>query len=417
MSTTGSETIIRGSRNSERLIGILCIDLDPISRDKLEDLVTQTPGAHVVDNVDRHISPREVKRMLEQFQHRVCVIDFDEGEDSSLVARKLREGCDASVALFAASNDSRPDQIIGAMRAGCSEFLTKPFHSDQVVEALSQLQLNRPGKITGQKGKVITLMGAKGGSGTTSLAVHLAVSLVQRHHQRVLLVDQHPALGEVALCLGLGRHQYSFFELVHNMDRLDAELLQGFLLKHPSGLDVLDAPQAIQAFDATSPDAIQHTLAFLAEDYQFIVVDAPPGLSEDTCAAIRQSDRLGIIITPELPAIHNSIRVIEYLTGLHYPSENIDLVLNRYSRRSTLDDREIEASLRRQIAVRIPNNYAQIVTAINAGMPIDRGRKSELPTAFDAWADRLVGDELGSSTPAAPASNGTSRKLLSLFGG
>ena len=78
-------------------------------------------------------------------------------------------------------------------------------------------------------------MGAKGGSGPTSLAVHLAVSLVQRHHQRVLLVDQHPALGEVALCLGLGRHQYSFFELVHNMDRLDAELLQGFLLKHPSG--------------------------------------------------------------------------------------------------------------------------------------------------------------------------------------
>ena len=209
MSTTGPETIIRGSRNSERLIGILCIDLDPVSRDKLEDLVAQTPGAHVVDNVDRHTSPREVKRMLEQFQHRVCIIDFDEGEDSGLVARKLREGGDSAVTLFAASSDSRPDQIIAAMRAGCSVFLSKPFHSDQVVEALSQLQLSRPGKVTGQKGKVITLMGAKGGAGTSSLAVHLAMSLVQRHHQRCLLVDQHPALGEIALCLGLGRHQYS----------------------------------------------------------------------------------------------------------------------------------------------------------------------------------------------------------------
>jgi pilus assembly protein CpaE len=417
MSTSGPETVIRGSRNAERLIGILCIDLDPVSRDKLEDLVAQTPGAHVVDNVDRHISAREVKRMLDQFQQRVCVIDFDEGEDSGLVARKLREGCDNTVTLFAASSDSRPDQIISAMRSGCSEFLTKPFHSDQVVEALSQLQHNRPGKVAGQKGKVVTLMGAKGGAGTTSLAVHLAMSLVQRHHQRCLLVDQHPALGEIALCLGLGRHQYSFFELVHNMDRLDAELLQGFLMKHPSGLDVLDAPQAIQAFDSTSADAIQHTLAFLAEDYQFIVVDAPPGLSEETCAAIRQSERLGIIITPELPAIHNAIRVIEYLTGLHYPSENIDIILNRYSRRSTLDDREIEASLHRQIAARIPNNYAQIVTAINAGMPIDRARKSDLPTAFDAWADRLVGEEPSSSASASAAHNGTSRKLLSLFGG
>ena len=100
-----------------------------------------------------------------------------------------------------------------------------------------------------------------------------------------------------------------------------------------------------------------------------------------------------IVITPELPAIHNAIRAIEYLTGLHYPGDNIDIVLNRYSRRTTLDDREIEASLRRPIAVRVPNNYAQIVTAINAGIPIDRARKSDLPAAFDAWADRLVGDE------------------------
>ena len=297
------------------------------------------------------------------------------------------------------------------MRAGCSEFLTKPFHSEQVTEALGQIQVTRQGKAAGQKGKVVTLMGAKGGAGVTSLAVHLAMSLVQRHHKKVLLVDQHPALGEVSLCLGLGRHQYSFYELVHNMDRLDAELLQGFLLQHPSGLHVLDAPQAIQAFDATSPDAIQHTLAFLAESYQFIVVDSPPGLSEDTCASIRQSDRLGIIITPELPAIHNAIRAIEYLTGLHYPGDSIDIVLNRYSRRSTLDDREIEASLRRTIAVRVPNNYAQIVTAINAGIPIDRARKSELPTAFDAWADRLIGEE-----PVAASENGGSRKLFSLFG-
>ncbi len=87
-------------------------------------------------------------------------------------------------------------------------------------------------------------------------------------------------------------------------------------------------------------------------------------------------------------------------------------MLNRYSRRSTLDEREIEASLRRTIAVRVPNNYAQIVTAINAGIPIDRARKSELPTAFDAWADRLIGEE-----PGAVTENGGSRKLFSLFGG
>ncbi len=143
MSVTGQETIIRGSRSSERLIGILCIDLDPGSRESLERLVAQTPGAHVVDNVDRHISPREVKRLLDQFQHRICVIDFDDGEDSARVSRKLREECDSSVSLVCRLQrfSSRPDYrcharwMLGiphqtvSFRSGCPGFRSNPIHS------------------------------------------------------------------------------------------------------------------------------------------------------------------------------------------------------------------------------------------------------------------------------------------------
>ena len=412
MSITGQQTIIQGSRSSELRIGVLCINVDPASRESLEVMVAQTPGARVVDNVDRLITPREVLRMLDQFQHRVCVLDFDDGDESFRMAQKLRAGCGTAVTLFAASSDASPEQIITAMRAGCSEYLVKPFQPDRVLEAFAHVESWGQGKMPGQKGRVISLAGSKGGTGVTSLAVHLALSLVQRHHKNVLLVDHHPALGEVALCLGLGRHQYSFYELVHNMDRLDAELLQGFLLQHHSGLHVLDAPQAMQAFRDTPSDAIEHTLAFLADNYEFVVVDCPPGLSEDTCAAIRQSDRLAMIITPELPAIHNALRSIEYLTGLHYPADNIEIVLNRHSGKNTLHDREIESSLRRHIAARVPNNYAQIVSAINSGTPIDRSsRRSELPDAFDAWADLLVGDE-----PTGQPQNGAPRKLFGLFG-
>lgn len=412
MSTTGQHTLIQGSRGSELRIGVLCINIDPASRESLEVMVPQTPGAHVVDNVDKLVTPREVSRMLDQFQHQVCVIDFDDGEESFRLARKLRSGC-PGVILIAASTDSHPDQIITAMRAGCSEYLVKPFQADRLVEALAHVESWSQGKVAAQKGRVVSVIGAKGGVGVTSLSVHLALSLVQRHHKSVLLVDHHPSLGEISLCLGLGRHQYSFYELVHNMDRLDTELVQGFLLQHQTGLHVLDAPQAMQAFRSTPPDAIEHTLAFLAESYQFVIVDCPPGLSEDTCAAIRQSDRLSIVITPELPAIHNAIRSIEYLTGLHYPQDHIDIVLNRHSGKNTLPDREIEASLRRAISVRVPNNYAQIVSAINSGTPIDRTHKSDLPSAFDAWSDRIVGEE---SAAVAQPQNGTSKKFLGLFG-
>ena len=407
---TDPNVTIRGSRSSERRIGILCINMDPVSREGLETLVAQTPGAHVVDNVDRHVNPREVMRMLEEFQHRVCVIDFDEGEESARTSQRIHEDCGTSVSIFAASSDAHPDQIIAAMRSGCSEYLLKPFRADQILDALAHVEARHQGRLPGQKGQLITLMGAKGGAGVTSLALHLALNLA-RQQQKVLLVDQHPALGDLALCLGMGRHQYSFYELVHNMDRLDVDLLQGFLLQHSSGLHVLDSPEAIHAFSNTPSDAIEHTLAFLAENYQFVIVDTPPGLSEDTCAVIRQSDRLAIVITPELPAIHNAIRSIQYLTGLHYPDENIDIVLNRYSRKNPLSEREIEASLHRQIAVKIPNNYDIIVNAMNAGTPIDLARKSELTAAFDAWTDRIMAHE----SVTEKAGKG-SRKLFSLFG-
>ena len=410
MTMTDRPTMIRSSRGSERRIGILCINMDPASRDNLETLVKQTAGAHVVDNVDQHINPREVMRVLEQFHHRVCVVDFDDAETGGRVSQRLHDGCDSSISIFAISNDSHPDAIIKAMRSGCSEYLVKPLRADQILDALVQVEARRQGKLVGQKGRVVTLIGAKGGTGVTSLALHLALNLVQRHEQKCLLVDQHPALGDLALYLGLGRHQYSFYELVHNMDRLDADLLQGFLLQHSSGLNVMDSPEAIHAFPNAASDAIEHTLAFLAENYQFVIIDCPPGLSDDTCAAIRQSDRLAIVITPELPAIHNAIRAIEYLTGLHYPEENIDIVLNRTSRKGALNDREIEASLHRPVAVRIPNNYELMVNAINAGTPIDFSHKSDMAAPLDAWADLLIGEE-----PTAKESKG-SRGLLSLFG-
>ena len=112
--------------------------------------------------------------------------------------------------------------------------------------------------------------------------------------------------------------------------------MQGFFLQHESGLHVLDSPEAIDNSSQASPEAIEHTLAFLADKYQFVLIDCPPGMAEDTCAAIRQSDQLDIVITPELPAIRNALRLVEYLVSMHYPEKSIDIVLNRYAKNSAL---------------------------------------------------------------------------------
>lgn len=387
------------ARAAKLRIGVLCIGMDPGSRAALEAQVVQTPGAHLVDDVDQHIVPREVSHLLEPFQHRVCVIDFDDGlEKSCRIAERIRDHCERAI-LFAACSNSDSSSVIAAMRSGCTEYLMKPFDAERVTAALERIEARR--HLKGESvahGKIITMMGAKGGTGVTSLVTHLALNLVRRHGQKVLLVDQHRALGDVSLYLGLTRHQYSFYELVQNTDRLDDELLQGFLVQHDSGLQVLDSSEALGNFPHVSPEAIEHTLAFLAEHYQFILIDAPAGISDDSAAAIRQSDLLQIVLTPELPAVRSALRWVEYLISMQYPENCIDIILNRYAKNSGLSGQEVETALRRPVAVKIPNSYNEIARAINSGMPMAGHRHSNLPLALDAWADRLTGNP-----PEAPA--------------
>jgi pilus assembly protein CpaE len=392
---TETKTSIKSSDAAKLRVGVLCIDVDPAVFPSLEVMVAQTPGAHVVDNVDPRIVAREVTRMLERFQYRVCIIDFDTGVEACCrIVEQLRSNCDNSINLIGTSSDSNVETVIAAMRSGCSEFLPKPFDPDRVTAALVHIMARRHVKgENGGLGRVVTLIGAKGGSGVTSLTLQLALNLARRDNQKCVVVDQHPALGDVSLYLGLTRHQYSFYELVHNTDRLDEELLQGFVLTHESGLHVLDSPDAVDHFAQSDAEALEHTLSFLAGNYQYVLIDCPPGITPDSGAAIRQSDRVAIVITPELPAVRNAARMVEYLVGMHYPENCIDILLNRHAKNNLLTDEEIEAALRRPIAMKIPNNYGEFARAINAGTPLLPGRNAKLSLAFDDWANRLMGEQ------------------------
>jgi pilus assembly protein CpaE len=249
--------------------------------------------------------------------------------------------------------------------------------------------------------------------------LHLALELAADGKRKCMLVDQHPALGDVSLYLGTGRHHYSFYELASNTDRLDQELLQGFLLRHNSGLHLLDSPEAVDAVHGAPPSAVEHTLAFLAEAYQFVMVDCPPGLTDGTLAAIAQSDKVAIVMTAELPSVRNAVRYIEHLSKLGYASNSIQIVLNRHSKRGPLSDDRVEKALGRPISFRIPNSYSEVIQAINAGAPISSGSKSDFSLAIQAWARDVVANPETTKKPDRPKAVGATAPrggVLGIFG-
>ncbi len=397
-------------------VAAMAVCLDQTSFEALSHFVAGVPGAVIIGNLDHYAGvEREVGRALDLAHTRICFIDYDRNtEEAVWVTERLRSEY-PDVHTFAVSAFSEPEAIIAAMRAGCAEYLLKPVQHERVLDGLARVESKQKKKARSTvRGKVITLVGAKGGTGVTSLALHLALELAQAK-RKCLLVDQHPALGDASLYLGTGRHQYSFYELASNADHLDEELLRGFLLHHNSGLDLLDSPEAVDVIHGASPSTVEHTLAFLAETYHFVIVDCPPGLTDGTRACISQSEQVAIVMTAELPSVRNTVRYIEHLSKLGYSSSSIHVVLNRHSKKGPLSDDRIERALGRAISLRVPNSYNEVIRAINSGAPISSGNKSDFGAAIQRWAHELASSD-GSNKNRALAAPQTAFGMKALFG-
>src|SRR5579859_4664 len=384
-------TPVNMSHAGDRMkIAVITVGLDPLTYRTLAHLMSGVPSAAMAGSIDTYSGAEwEVSRVGDQAAMRVCFIDYDQDPEQAIRATERLKADHPDVHLFAISSHSDPERIIVAMRAGCAEYLLKPLQMDRVQEGLTRVEARQKEKARSKvRGRMITLLGTKGGTGVTSLALHLALELTGQSQRKCLLVDQHEALGDASLYLGTGRHRYSFYELANNTDRLDQELLQGFLLQHGSGLNVLDSPESMDVVHNAPVASIERTMMFLAETFAYVVVDCPPGLTASTMACLSQSDQVGIVMTAELPCVRNAVRYLEQIERLQYPG-TVQIILNRYCKRGPLSDERIEKALNRKISLRIPNSYNEVIRAINAGEPIASG-KSEFGAAIRNWAREVI---------------------------
>ena len=283
--------------------------------------------------------------------------------------------------------------MVRAMRAGCSEFLGKPFDPDVFTDTLIRVDHRWAAHVPlpRNSGKIISFFGAKGGVGTTTLAVHLAMFLVRDFKKKVLLIDNHAQLGHVALYLGIDGSQHHFYDLVQNVSRLDQELLRGFIATHPNGPDVLSSPDIYGGVWKADAESVERTLEFLSTEYDFVVLDCEASFEDLNLAVIHLSTWVYLVATPEIGAIRDLSRYVDGLIQNEQATEKLQVVINRYSSRDAVTIEQIEKAVRLPIAFKISNNYSELVQSINIGKPVAADRKSEFSLQLTKWAASLVG--------------------------
>lgn len=373
----------------------VCVDADVM--EQIVDTASQMPWFILPADFEVYISSVRRPHLGQQIKATntcIAIIDFDKDPQLAVESTKyLNQMFAGKIAIVALSSSQDPELLLLAMRSGCSEFLQKPFDPGSFLETLTRLekQWSRAEIRSTPMGSVLSFFGAKGGVGTTTLAVHFAMYLVQCHQKKTLLIDNHPQLGHVCVYLGIDGTQYNFHEVVRNLSRLDSDLLHGFVAKHPSGLEVLSSPDVCSDTRTMDAESVTKTIEFLRSEYDYVIVDCATSLDEVNLSVINASTQVYLVATPEIGAIRDLSRYVDKLMQIEYTTEKMHVVINRFSSRYAVNVEQIEKAIHLPVAIKLPNSYTELVRSVNLGEPISPQRKTEFSMQFLKWVNSLVG--------------------------
>ena len=291
--------------------------------------------------------------------------------------------------IIAIGSMAQAQVIVNAMRTGAREFIERRTTTTDLLEAFVRLTAaQRKVHREGARGKVFTVVNAKGGSGATTVAVNLALAL-QSAHGNVALVDLAP-LGHTALHLNL-KPLFSVADAVRNLHRLDSSLLESFMTRHAEGLQLLAGTNAPAAIEPSTAE-FARLFDMLVNHYRYVLVDASSRLDAATRLVCNLSETVLLVAHTDVASLWSAARVLQYL-GETGGRERVRLLLNRFRKVPGFSEADAEAAAGAKLLWKIPNQYFAVSAAIDRGVPLMQQTHSEIARSFSGLASTLTQDD------------------------
>ncbi len=136
---------------------------------------------------------------------------------------------------------------------------------------------------------------------------------------------------------------------------------------------------------------------FLRREYDYVLIDSSVTNQESTRSLIDQSDEVYIVSTPDVASLRDLARLVENISLTESAISKLRLVVNRSTATDSVTPEQIEKAVRFPISIAVPNNYFELLRAINDGEPVPPERRSEFNQALSRWANQIVSGGSGSS--------------------
>jgi pilus assembly protein CpaE len=334
--------------------------------------------------------------LAHQVRPNILILDIAHPVDDTLNAASQFKVDHPDCAIFLATDVFDPDTLLRALRAGAQEVLRRPLDRAALREAVERVA-RAAAKKSGSGGaarSVITVFCNKGGSGVSTAATNLAISLRRLTSREVALADFDYQSGDAAFMLGMTPTK-SLGDVL-NAPRIDSASVHDALMKHASGLHVLSQPEHLDRVDGVTPEQVASVLDILHSTFDLVVVDAPHVFNEITLEIFDRSSTIVLMAEPSIPSVRAARRSLEIFQKLNFlvSPDRVRLVVNRRGEQSAISIAQIEETLGMPVFGSISNDYASVSMAINVGKPLC-GEHSDSRAGRDitALARKLVPSE------------------------
>ena len=294
--------------------------------------------------------------------------------DGYQVAAKIRaeEPAGSHVPIIMLTAEREVEQRVRGLRAGADDYLIKPFHQAELLARMKSLLARfRPSEeVVGRPplGRIVAFYGAKGGVGTTTIAINAAIALQREVGRRVVLVDGNVQFGDHRVFLDLGLDRKSVVDVV-TASAIDADLIKSVLVRHDSGVDLLLAPPSPETAELVTEHHVAAILDLLRLSYDYVLVDIDKRLDEVNLKIMDMADTFYVVMTADLSCLKNVRLVLETVGHLGVDPDKVQLILNRSNAFTGINVKNAESALKRQIDHQVINEYRGAISALNSGSP------------------------------------------------